>query len=897
MRDWAKEIRDVIAPLDLPPAREAAVVEELSQHLGDRYDELLMAGVDPEAAYRILMLDLNDEGNLVAGLEATLHTSRQPLPFAKYGHGSFFAGIWNDLRYGARLLLKRPGFAFAAIMALTLGIGAVTAIFSVVYGVILSPLPYRDPDRLVAVWSTNHGNRDAATPADFLDWRRENTVFSDLFALSITRVTVSNGEGTELVGAMYTTPGFARILGMPMLLGREFLPEEGEYGKSHVALLSYELWRDSFGSDPGVLGRQVRIDREPYTVVGVLKPAPTERETDRLFMPLAFRPEQITRDAHMLYAQGRLKVGVTLEQANAEMATIARRTAASYPVTSKDWGARVEPLHNDFLEDSLKTALYLLLGAVGFVLLIACANVANLLLAQATLRQREIAIRGALGASRGQIFRQFLTESLLLAAIGAGLGVALAWGLLKAVIAIIPQDTLPQDQVIGIQIPVLLFTLGITIVSCLLFGSAPAWQAAHMNSSEAMKDGSRSTTRAGGQRMRRALVVGEFALALTLLASGGLAIHSFWNLAHVDLGFRKDHVLTFLLPVPPGQLTQPDTITAFYRPLLEKLGALPGVSAVAAATGIPVYGPGLRVPFTIAGQPTSDPRSRPSSGLSMVTPGYFQSFGIRMDRGRAITEQDRAGTLRVAVVNESFVKQYLSGLDPLAQSVVIEPPAPGATNPGLPVEWQIVGVYADVRNRGMRGEERPEIDVPFWQNPWAQTEIAVRTTGNPESVENSIAAVVRSVDRDLPMAEVMTMDQVVDESMGSDRFEAVLFGGFSGVALLLAALGIYSVMAFSVAQRTHEIGVRMALGADRGRVLRLVLRDGMVQALAGLVLGLTGAWFAGRALQNRLFGIGAVDPVALVSVSAVLLGAALLACFVPAWRATKVDPILALREE
>jgi putative ABC transport system permease protein len=453
-----------------------------------------------------------------------------------------------------------------------------------------------------------------------------------------------------------------------------------------------------------------------------------------------------------------------------------------------------------------------------------------------------------------------------------------------------------MDKYIGLQLPVLLFTLALTVVTSVLFGSAPAWQAVRLNLNEAMKQGGRSS---GGGRhgLRRALVVAEFALALVLLAGGGMAIHSFWKLAHADLGFRKDHVLTFFLPVQPGRLNGPEQITSHYRQLLEKFAALPGVSAATAATGMPVYGPAERVPFSIAGQAFSDPASRPTAGLSMVTPGYFQTFGIRLDRGRTFTEQDRAGGALVAIVNQSFVKRYLSSVDPLSQQLVIEQVIPGSTAPGPPLEWQIVGVFQDVRNRGLRGEELPEIELPFWQSPSPWAVMAVRTGGDPASVSKSIAGAVRAIDPDVPMTEVETMDQIVEESIGAERFGATLFGSFSGVALLLAALGIYGVMAFAVAQRTHEIGVRMALGAGRSQVLELVLKEGMVLAFTGLVLGLGGALIVGRTMQNRLYGIGAIDPAALCSVAAVLLFSALLACYVPAWRATKVDPLVALREE
>ncbi len=669
------------------------------------------------------------------------------------------ANFLRDTLHGLRLLRRNPGFASVAILALALGIGASTAIFSVVYGAMLAPLPYRDPDKLVVVWSTTQGNRTEVSPADYLDWKRENTVFESLEALVFGRAALSDSNGAEEISRVgHSTPGTDRTFGQPLLLGRGFLPEEGEPGKDHVVVLSYELWRDRFGRDPNILGKTIRLDREPYTIVGVFRPAPTDREGDTLTVPLSFPPEQIRRDNHFLIVEGRLKPGVTLVQANAEMAAVVRRIDETYPASSKGWGVSVVPLKNAWLDPDLRASLLLLLTAVGFVLLIACANVANLLLAQGVARQREIAVRGALGATRGQVIRQFLTESLSLAVIGAALGIALAWGLVKVTLALVPQYTLPLDKPIGLQLPVLLFSLGLTVLSSLLFGSAPAWQAARLNLSDALKEGSRSAIGSRRHWLRRALVTTEFALALTLLASGGVAIHSFWKLASADLGFRKDHVLTFFLPVPQGQLTAPEQMTSSFRQFLEKITALPGVSVATTGTGMPVNGPFFRLPFSIVGQPPSDSSSRPTASFSMVTPGYFQTYGIRIDQGRAFTDEDVAGGARVAIVSQKFVRQYLSGSNPLTQSVAVNQVIPGARQPGPPVEWQIIGVSDDVRNRGVRDEGLPEIYVPFWQSPWPYAVIAVRTAGDPSSVSKSIAGVVRSIDPDLPMAEVMTMD-------------------------------------------------------------------------------------------------------------------------------------------
>jgi putative ABC transport system permease protein len=580
------------------------------------------------------------------------------------------------------------------------------------------------------------------------------------------------------------------------------------------------------------------------------------------------------------------------------MDSVTRHIAEVYPKSNKGWGAAVEPLQNDFISRDTIKNLWLLMGAVGFILLIACVNVANLLLARGTVRQKEIAVRAALGATRWQLFAQFLTESVALSLIGGILGVGLAWGLLKVIVAGMPPFTLPSEADFRLNLPVLFFSLAASILCGVLFGCAPAWQTARLNLSDTLKESGRSaSSSAGRQGLRRTLVVIEFALALTLLSGAGLVIHSFWKLSRVNLGFRQDHLLTFFLPVKNDRFAHPEEINVFYRQLLEKIGALPGITAVSASTGMPIIGTNFGMPFNLAGQAVDDPSSRPGAGFSMVTPEYFRTFGIRMVQGRALTEQDAAGGLPVAVVNETFAKKYLSKVDPLMQRVVVEQLIPGVTKLGPPIEWQIVGVYHDVHNGGVRREGFPEIDVPFWQSPWPQAGLAVRTFGDPANMTKSIAAVVRSVDPDLPVDQVKTMDQLVHESLANERFSTALFASFAGVALLLAAIGIYGVMSFAVAQRTHEIGLRIALGAGPQQVLRLVLQEGMLLALVGLGVGLGGTYFVGRLMKTILYQVNSLDPAAISAVAAVLLLSALLACYIPARRATQVDPMVALRDE
>jgi putative ABC transport system permease protein len=805
--------------------------------------------------------------------------------------------LWRDFRFGFRLLRKNPGFATVAVLALALGIGANTAIYSIVYATLLAPMPYPHPKQLVMVWSKIQGNRNVVAAGDYLDWKRESNVFQGLGAWSEESLNLGTASRPERLQAAMVTPGFAEMMGQPMLLGRDFLPEEGEVGKDHVAVLTYRLWMDRFGGDRAIVGRTLSMNGEPYTIVGVNNPGVSDRGRDKLSVPLAFKPEQINHDFHWLLVMGRLKQGVTIEQANADMDSVTQHIAEVYPKSDKGWSASVEPLKNDFLDRDVIRALWLLLGSVGFVLLIACANVANLLLARATKRRKEVAVRASVGASRWQLFRQFLAESLVLAGMGGILGTALAWVLLKIILMMMPPFTLPYEADVRLNPPVLLFTVAVTVVAGVLFGCAPAWQSSRLNLNDVLKEGGRTSLGGGRHGVRRILVVAEFALALSLLAGGGMAIHSLWNVEHLDLGFRTDHLLTFDLPVPHDQLTSAAEINSFYRQLLDRIKALPGVSAASASTGMPLRGTGFGMAFQIVGKTVDDPSKRPGAGFNMVTPEYFRTFGIRLDQGREFTDQDLAGGAPVALVNEIFVKRYFAGVNPLTQRIAVEQLIPGVTKLGPYIEWQIVGVYHNVHNGGVGAEGFPEIDVPFWQSPWPGSSVAVRASVDPAALTKSISEIVLSMNPNLPLAEVKTMDQIKDESMAGDRFSAFLFGSFAGVALLLAALGIYGVMSFAVAQRTHEIGLRMALGAGQNRVVRLIIREGMTLAGIGLLVGLAGTYFVGRVMHSLFTGVGALDPVAFGGVAALLLLSALLACYVPASRAAKVDPMQALREE
>jgi len=803
--------------------------------------------------------------------------------------------ILRNIRYSFRLLFKNPGFTLVAIITLALGIGANTAIFSVLYASLLAPMPYPDADRLMMVWSKVNG-RNPVSAGDYFEWKKQNTAFQDLVAWTEGSFNLATPEQPEMVNGRVVTPGFFGMQGIGFFLGRDFLPEEGSPGKDHVVILTHKTW-ERLGSDQNIIGKPLRLNNEPYTAVGVLAPGLADRLTGGdVSVPLAFKPDQLSHDVRWLVVMGKLKAGVSRDQAQADMNLVAGRIAHDFPKSNKGWVTSVEPLHNDFLPPELVKNLWLLMAAVAFVLLIACVNVANLLLGRGLSRQKEIAVRTSLGATRAHIFAQVLTESLILAGIGGAVGVALGQGLLGILMANIPFD-LPSEADIRLSLPVLLFTVISTTVAGVVFGCAPAWQASRVNPIETLKEGGRTGSGVGKHRLRRILVVTEFALALTLLAAAGLAMHSFWNVTRVDLGIRKDHILTFFLPVPQQRFTNADAIGPYYRQILDKIHAVRGVESASASTGMPLEGAGFDMKFTVSSSPVGDPSTRPNSPFSMVTPGYFETYGIHVVQGRSFTEQDSANGARVAMVNENFVRRYLPGVDPLTQTVGVSQLIPGATQLGDTVPWQIVGVFHNVRGGNLRADDAPEIDVPFWQSPWPAAGIAVRAGGDPEALTKSIAAAIHTVDPDVPLANVRTMDQILGHALLGDQFIAAVFGGFAGVALLLAAVGIYGVMAFGVAQRTHEIGLRMALGAGREQVLGLILREGLLLTLAGLGFGLFGGYFLGRAMQSTLYGVSAIDFGAFSAVAAVLLASALAACYVPARRAANVDPMVALRYE
>lgn len=805
--------------------------------------------------------------------------------------------LLQNLRYSLRVSRKNPGLTATVVFTLALGIGATTAIYTVVYATLLAPMPYPRPEQLVMVWSKIQGFRNGVAAGDFLDWQDQSKSFQGLKAFTGTSFNMAGKQEPEMIRGQMVTPGMYSMLGNRFLLGRDFVPEEGILGKDREAILMNKLWR-KLGADPNIVGKQIMLDQKPYTVVGVLAPGQADRLDQDLVVPLAFTPEQKNHDFHWLLVMGRLKNGVTLQQAQADMDGVTTHIAEVNPRSDKGWGAKVEPLQNDFLGDNVKLTLWLLMGAVGCVLLIACVNVANLLLAKGTRRQREVAIRSAVGASRHDVFVQFIVESLVLAFLGGTAGIGLGYAMLRGFIAAMPTNTLPSEADLRLNLPVLAVTIAATTFAGLLFGCVPAWYASRLDPAETLKEGGRSGSGRGRRRVRQSLVIGEFTLALALLAGAGLAIHSFWNLNHIDLGVQTDHILTFGLPMNKGMDFTPDQITTYYQQIIRGIESTVGVESASAATGMPLRGAGFGMPFTIQGQASvSDPSQRPSAGFGMVTPDYFKTYGVRLDKGRIFTDADNTGSVRVAVVNERFVHHYFPGKNPIGQVLNVEQIIPGVQKLGPYQPWQIVGVYHDVRGGSFERQPREEILVPFYQSGWIFVQVGVRTAGDPAAMTKTIAAAIHKIDPTLALANLRTLDQIKDEDLSGDRFSLLLYASFAAIALALASIGIYGVMAFAVGERSHEIGVRMALGASRERVVRMVLGEGLALSGIGLALGLVGSFFVGRAMRSTLYGVGSIDLSAFCVVGAILLAAALLACYSPARRAAAVDPMKALRIE
>lgn len=815
--------------------------------------------------------------------------------------------LLQDLRYGVRMLLKHPGVSIVAIITLALGIGANTAIFSVVNAVLLRPLTYKDPERLVSLWENvpAHG-RWRASPANFHDWKKQNTLFEDMSAYGGSAMSLTgDGEPEQLHGSRVSS-GYFAVVGVEPVLGRSFTPEEYEVGKDQVVILAHDLWKRRYAADPNILNRTITLDGSNYTVVGVMpsglypaRPLTTgkldfDESGQQYWIPMSFAPQwAAVRSAHVLGVVGRLKPGVTLDQAAAEMNAIGARLEQEYPA-NKGEGIIVNPFMNEVV-GNVRTGLMTLLIAVGLVLLIACANIAGLLLAQHAARSKEIAIRAALGARRGRLVRQFFIEGLLLSLLGTVAGLGLASLVLSALTKLVTWD-IPRLGYVRLDWQVLSFTLLLTIVTCLVFGLIPAWHASKPDLHTALEQSGR-TSGPGGRRLRlrQTLVVFQVSLAVMLVIGAGLLIKSFWHLQNVDPGFRPQRVLSLGLTLPFAKYAKPEQINQFFNQLHDGVSNLPGVESAAIAYDNPLVTNWIDS-FEIEGRPALADGRELSSNFNPIGPDYFVTVGAPMVRGRQFTMQDDQDHPGVVIVNEAFVRHYFPNEDPLGRRLKLSPPARLWRNQRL-TSFEIVGVVRDVKSAGLQADTEPTYYVPATQAPLQDMTLLVRTTTEPTSIVPALRQTVWSIDPNQPIADVNTMEQIVSDSIGQPRLNMTLMALFGALALILAAVGIYGLLSYAVTQRTREMGIRMALGAQVSDVLGLVLKQGMALALIGEALGLAGAFALTRLIRGLLFGVTPTDATTFIAVIGVLTTIALLACYLPARRATKVDPLKALRYE
>jgi putative ABC transport system permease protein len=823
--------------------------------------------------------------------------------------------FWQDLRYGLRMLLKKPVFTLIAILTLALGIGANTAIFSVVNSILLRPLPYPEPERLVLI---NHDYpmiklKASVSAFGYRHYRDNAKSFEHVVALSNNSYNLTGGGEPERINAVNVTANFFPLLGATAGQGRVFLQDEEQDGRNRVVVLSEPFWRRRFGARADVLNQTITLNGENYTVIGIMPPSfgfgkEIGFSTD-IWLPLTFPPAILTSNSltnENLFVLARLKTGASFQQAQAEMDGIADslRTQYMQGATRQNWGLTLQPF-TEMIVGDIRTPLWILLGAVSLVLLIACANVANLLLARATERHKEIAIRTALGAGRWRVVRQLLTESVLLALVGGMLGLGLAaWGV--RLLAKLEQLRVPRMQEIGLDTRVLLFTLGVSVLTGVIFGLVPALQTTRADLHETLKEGGRQGASLARGWLRSAFVVIETALALMLLIGAGLLLRSFWHLQQVSPGFDPQNLLTMNLSLPDYRYREPQQRAAFYQQALEQIRALPGVVSAGATSILPLGGSNSSGSFRIEGRQVAQNESPPHGDRWAVTAGYFETMKIPLIRGRFFEQRDAAdapagaapgvtapasAAPSVAIIDEDLAKKYWPNEDPLGKRITFEGPR---DNP----KWrEIVGIVGHVKHRSLEGESRVQYYVPHPQRPQSGMNLAIRTTGKPTDLTGAVRGVIAGLDRDLPVFRVNTMEQYVADSMTLRRFTMTLLGIFAVLALVLASVGLYGVLSYSVTQRSHEIGIRMALGARAGDVLKLVVQQGMLLAGLGIVIGLLGAFALTRVMKTLLFGVGAADPLTYLVIAGLLAGIALLACWLPARRATKVDPMIALRYE
>jgi predicted permease len=904
MLDWKLHVREHLPPLRIGAERELEVVEELAQHLEDRYRELRTGGASHEKAFRAALAELSESELLARELR---RIERQPPPepiiLGTNRRRNMVADLWQDLRFGARMLMKHPGFTLIAVITLGLGIGVNTAIFSVVDAVLLKPLPYPESEQLMKVYGEFPAlktNEMRLSLPEYLDFQRQTRSFSasGVFDSGSANLAPREGGEPERVERAMLTPEMFAVLRIAPLLGRVFTPEEAQAGRDDVVVLSHGLWRRRYAGRTDVIGQKLMIDGRSHTIIGVMPPGFSFPPKAEIWQPVRFPKElydEQRRGARGLEVLARLKPGVSSLEAQAELDQLGAQLTAHYP---QNYGAErryrmiAAPLLGDYVGE-MKPALLLIAGAVLFVLLIACANMANLLLARAATRRQEMAVRLALGAGHGRLARQLLTESVLLALAGGAVGLLLATLGTQLLLRFAPGN-LPRLDEVGLDGRVLAFTALASLATGIIFGLAPALQASRHDVNEALRESGRTGAGVSGQRLRSAFVVAEIALALALLAGAGLTMKSFWRLQAVEPGFNPDCVLTLRMLLPFTTHPQIRERAAFFRQVLERLRALPGVAAAGAVSRIPMA-PGNNS-GTMTGESSAVGPDDPQVEVEMrwASPAYFQTMGISLLRGRDFNDADAEGTLPVAIVDESFARRFYPNGDPIGKR--IKRGGPRSTRP-----WKtIIGVVRSVRNQRLDATSLPQAYFPVFQeaDEMYNLSFAVRASeGEPAALAQSVRAAVSEVDRNQPVFDVKPLRQIVVDSIALRRLALLLLSVFAAVALALAAAGIYGVMAYAVTRRTHEIGVRMALGARGSDVLRLVVRQGLNLALCGVGLGLAVALVLTRLMESLLFGVSATDPLTFAGIALLLLVVAIVACWIPARRATKVDPLVALRCE
>ena len=877
---WRQELSFIIRRVIHRRRAERELDEEIRSHLEMEIEQNIADGMSPEEAR---LAARRSFGSLALSKE----DSR-----AMWGLGSL-ENLWQDLRYGLRMLLKNPGFTTIAVLTLALGIGANTAIFSVVNAVLLRPLPYAESERLVWLWDTLPQLPTAPTSLpEFLDRKEQNRSFEQLAAFQSGNMFLDTGDGTRDTPVGLVTPETFALFRANPILGRAFTAEETLPGRSRVVVLGHAIWQNRFGADPNALGRKVELSGAAYTVIGVMPAGFSFPNQAELWRPLPIDPAKLDRGPHYLRVVGRLKPGVTQAEAQAEMSAIAGRLARQYPEKNAGHGVKLEPLR-DVIVGDIGPALYILLGAVGFVLLIACANVANLLLARAGARQKEIAVRTALGASRPRLVRQLLTESVMLAVGGGAAGLLIAvWGVRWLVS--FGLDTIPRAQEISVDPRMAGFTLLISVATGALFGLAPALQASRPIFADALKESGRASAGVQRNRLRSALVISEVALSLVLLIGAGLMIRSFTKLNQVNPGFNPARALTIGVTLLRSKYPDEERVASSYAQLLERAAATPGVVAVGAISELPIAGGNTNDNFTIEGRPPVAKEAQPLTEYRVVTPRYFEAMGIPLLAGRDFAETDTKRAPNVAVINEIFAQRHFPGENPLGQRIRLQ----GQKRDPL----LIVGVVGNVRHFSLGEPPRPEAYVPFLQDPLSDTyqrsmTIVARTKADTGAVAGPLRAALIAQDKSLPVYALKPMTEYLRDSLSRHRFNLILLSVFGVGALALAAVGVYGVISCGVAQRTHEIGIRLALGAGRRDVLKLILSQGLKLVLLGVVIGLGAAFALSRWMETLLFGVRPTDPLTFAGIAAVLLLVSLVACWIPARRATRVDPLVSLRSE